>query len=136
MSAKDKSLNCSFLTTPTGNFGFNSDRPRYHVWCRTCDVLVHSDTISITASIRAHRERVQAPKVSERHRPQTLNPKFESYMYLLVKLGHAWADNKSEEYEALQTRMDEFATELTCQERRLTGAICDVMLRLDDATSE
>lgn len=45
---------CEFDVTLSGEYGFNTGRPRYTVRCKTCDVLVHESTTSPSSAKGRH----------------------------------------------------------------------------------
>lgn len=45
---------CQFSMSPSGEYGFNSGRPRYKVECRTCGVVLHESTTGPMERVNQH----------------------------------------------------------------------------------
>jgi hypothetical protein len=43
-----------FASTPTGDFGIDSGRPRFKVECLTCKACLHENTTGPSARIESH----------------------------------------------------------------------------------
>lgn len=43
-----------FASTPTGDVGFDSGRPRFKVECLTCKEILHENTTGPSARIESH----------------------------------------------------------------------------------